>query len=185
MLLDDDGKLRMKINNKRFNAKKLEIEFNLTKREVKKLLREAGITSSNWCHKGFHLARYNDIGNYDFDNCRFIPCHENYGERKITDRMKLAGSRNMIRENSSPHHGSRIARGLANSMSYRTFKLKRKLQARRKYFEKQKQMNQSYVGNRNSQYGSFWVTDGVKNIKLRKGQEIPFGYCRGRKMLNR
>lgn len=40
--------------------------------------------------------------------------------------------------------------------------------------------NSSRRGEKNSQYGSFWVTNGEKNIKLKAGEEVPNGYMRGR-----
>jgi hypothetical protein len=38
------------------------------------------------------------------------------------------------------------------------------------------------LGEKNSQYGSFWITNGEKNIKL-YGEEIPFGFRKGRTIL--
>ena len=35
-------------------------------------------------------------------------------------------------------------------------------------------------GENNSQFGSSWYNDGVKNIKIAKGQEVPDGLIRGR-----
>lgn len=36
------------------------------------------------------------------------------------------------------------------------------------------------IGSGNSQYGSFWVTNGIENRKCRSGEEIPVDFCRGR-----
>lgn len=38
------------------------------------------------------------------------------------------------------------------------------------------------VGERNSQYGSMWATNGVDNVKIPKNGIIPPGYWRGRKL---
>ena len=35
-------------------------------------------------------------------------------------------------------------------------------------------------GNKNSQYGTMWITDGTKNKKIKKHEEIPEGYRKGR-----
>ena len=35
-------------------------------------------------------------------------------------------------------------------------------------------------GEKNSQYGTFWITNGLENKKLARGSEIPAGYCPGR-----
>ncbi len=39
-----------------------------------------------------------------------------------------------------------------------------------------------YIGGQNSQYGSMWTTDGVSSKKISKGESIPEGWVRGRKM---
>ena len=37
-------------------------------------------------------------------------------------------------------------------------------------------------GSKNSQYGSFWITNGVESIKVRSENDIPEGWYKGRKM---
>lgn len=39
-------------------------------------------------------------------------------------------------------------------------------------------------GNKNSQYGSIWITNGINNQKHKKDMPIPIGWYRGRKMDN-
>jgi hypothetical protein len=36
------------------------------------------------------------------------------------------------------------------------------------------------MGTNNSQYGTMWITDGVKNIKIKKSEPIPENFYRGR-----
>jgi hypothetical protein len=38
------------------------------------------------------------------------------------------------------------------------------------------------IGEGNSQYGTMWITDGVINKKIKKGQLIPSGFKKGRKL---
>jgi hypothetical protein len=38
----------------------------------------------------------------------------------------------------------------------------------------------SQKGEKNSQYGTMWITDGIVNKKIKKEQDIPFGWKRGR-----
>ena len=47
------------------------------------LLNEAGITMDDIGRgiNDYHLARYNDTGNYEMGNCRFITARENYAEK--------------------------------------------------------------------------------------------------------
>ena len=42
-------------------------------------------------------------------------------------------------------------------------------------------MRDSGSGKRNSQYGSFWITDGIKNRKMKTNDTIPNTWRRGRK----
>jgi len=38
------------------------------------------------------------------------------------------------------------------------------------------------VGNKNSQYGTMWITDGKENKKIKKESLIPEGWYKGRKV---
>jgi group I intron endonuclease len=52
--------------------------------------------------------------------------------------------------------------------------------------ETKQKMKQSaigkHMGNKNSQYGTMWITDGINNSKVCKDSIIPNGWYRGRKM---
>jgi hypothetical protein len=39
-----------------------------------------------------------------------------------------------------------------------------------------------YDGEKNPQFGSFWITNGIESINLKKGSVIPEGWYKGRKM---
>jgi hypothetical protein len=47
--------------------------------------------------------------------------------------------------------------------------------------ETKDKMSKSKIGNKNSQFGTFWITDGFENKKLKKDQPIPKGWYKGRK----
>lgn len=40
--------------------------------------------------------------------------------------------------------------------------------------------NSMYLKERNSQYGSEWITNGFQNAKIKKGTHIPEGFWKGR-----
>lgn len=40
--------------------------------------------------------------------------------------------------------------------------------------------SQNQKGNKNSQFGTEWITDGVKNIKVKKNSKYPEGFYKGR-----
>ena len=181
MNIDDDGKLKGKLSNKYVNAKAEGRTCNLSYENIVKLLNDAGIVSSQWNHKGYHLARYNDKGDYYFGNCRFITCKENYQEMKFTKEMRDAFRKNMIRENNSDGHGDRIKNGLEKSEKWQYYVDKIRLISKSKDEERRKNFHQSYIGKSNSQFGSFWITDGNINKKWRNDYgEIPVGFYRGR-----
>jgi hypothetical protein len=50
--------------------------------------------------------------------------------------------------------------------------------------EQKKQLSEKLGGDRSKIKGSFWVTDGNTNIKLKKGSQIPEGMYRGRVVNN-
>lgn len=183
--IDDDGKLYRKFSNKGVNAQKENIPFLLTFDEFCTLLKDAGITSSQLGFTGdnYVLARYGDKGNYEVGNCRFITQIENAKEKTVTDKSREASRNNAAKMNqqnallSTEELGNRIK----NSPKYRAYAELRKAQAEehRKVLDAQK--NPSYTGNKNSQYGTYWITNGINNTKWADNKgSIPDGWRRGR-----
>lgn len=89
-MLDDDGKLKRKFINKKSNAKQEGILFLLSFEQFQTLITDANLKSSDLGFSGnrFDLARYNDTGNYEVGNCRFISHAENMKERVISEATK-------------------------------------------------------------------------------------------------
>lgn len=81
--VDDDNKIQQRYCNKRVNAKKEGIGFELSFEEYCILVKEAGLKSSQLGFTGdkYVLARYNDTGPYKYGNCRFITQKENHAEK--------------------------------------------------------------------------------------------------------
>lgn len=93
MQLDDDGKLYTKYLRKKNNCKKEDLICFLTFDDFCQLLIDAGIKSSDLGFTGnyYVLARYNDTGNYELGNCRFITHKENMAEQKnLKDKIRNA-----------------------------------------------------------------------------------------------
>lgn len=40
--------------------------------------------------------------------------------------------------------------------------------------------NNHQQGEKNSQFGTMWITDGISSMKVRKDADIPLGWCKGR-----
>lgn len=182
IIVDDDGKLRQRYKNKCTNAAKEGITCKITFEEYCKLVAEAGLVSSDLgfsSGKKYVLARYNDSGDYEYGNCRFITQKENAQERKVSDKSREASKRNVIKMNNSrpPDMSDRIKQGIANSLSYA--ERKRKAAERKAKYDAMKDTR--YSGEHNSQLGTYWITDGVTNLKWsdKKG-EIPKNFRRGR-----
>ena len=188
MDINDDGKLRNKWLNKKNNAKAEDIEFLLSYEQWCRLVEEAGLRSSDlgFSGKNFVLARFKDRGPYKLGNCRFITQKDNAAEKKpltktaiekavrsraITRKKKMsvdpdyykltAEAKNKIRE--SAWHKCRIAEGAA---------------AKAERFDN---ASPSHRGDKNSQFGTFWITDGTVNKKWSKEKgRIPKSFYKGR-----
>lgn len=91
--------LKEKIAAKAANAKKNGLLYLLTEEDVSILLAEAGITSEQWCYEGYHLARYEDKGNYEKGNCRFVPRSVNFAEKKVSHKMRIASAETLRKYN--------------------------------------------------------------------------------------
>ena len=84
--LNDDGKLRQRYENKKINARKENLECELSFEEYCFLVKKAGYKSSELGYSGKNskkivLARYEDKGNYTLGNCRFTTAYENNDEK--------------------------------------------------------------------------------------------------------
>lgn len=81
--LNDDGKLKRRYTNKRVNAQKENIPFDLTYEQYMDLVNEAGLKSSQlgFTGEGYVLGRNNDSGGYEPGNCRFVTQKENSDEK--------------------------------------------------------------------------------------------------------
>ena len=75
------------IQGLRGNARKRGDECLLTESDLDILLSVAGIAMADIGRgsQQYHLARYNDTGNYEMGNCRFITAAENHAERVISE----------------------------------------------------------------------------------------------------
>ena len=95
--IDDDGKLKKRYINKKYAARYVNIDFDLSFNEYCELVSKAGLKSSNLGYNGdkYVLARYNDTGGYNKHNCRFITQKENMKERKTTNNIKRESSKNI------------------------------------------------------------------------------------------
>lgn len=178
--IDDDNKLYQKYLNKKINAKKEGLVCELTYYEYVTLVDNAGLKSSDlgFTGRGYVLARYNDSGNYTFDNCRFITHKENIKERKTSEKVRLASSNNIRKYNMNTSKEER-RRNFLNSEYYKHLKE----ESRKKQELRNMAKNQSYVGEHNSQFGTFWITNGITNKKWKADKgELPEGYYKGRVM---
>lgn len=102
-----DRKLKNKYYNKKTNAKKENIPFDLTFEQFSQLALAAGITHTDMHINGYHLARYNDSGGYSFDNCRFVPKMVNIKEKKLSPKNKEACTKRIIEYNKSLTYNER------------------------------------------------------------------------------
>lgn len=179
MDIDDDGKLLQKYRNKKVNARKEGIEFDLAFKDLCILLANAGLKSSDWGFTAGHnfvLARYNDSGSYAIDNCRFITQTENNAEKIVSDSSREASRQNIKKVD----HEKRM-RAYKESKKYQEYCRLRKEKAIVRAELWYQTLHPSYRGEKNSNFGTYWLTDGIHNIKWKDSKGIwPEGYYKGR-----
>jgi group I intron endonuclease len=61
---------------------------------------------------------------------------------------------------------------------------KHKEETRKKMSETHRE-KENHFGEKNSQYGTMWITNGLENKKIKKGQEIPKNWRAGRTVMQR
>lgn len=181
--IDDDGKLYQRWVNKRVNAKKEKIYFNLTFEDFIFLVRDAGLKSSQLGYKGekYVLARFGDKGGYTIDNCRFITQKENAAEKVVTKKARQASKKNIKKAfeaiENDPLKKQKVSEGIRKSDSYK--ERVRRAKFRKAIYDANKDYRYSDL--HNSQFGTFWITNGTINQKWRLSKgELPKGFYRGR-----
>lgn len=188
--LDDDRKLYSKYLNKRNNAKHENINFDLSYMQYCQLVNDANLHSSDLGFSGryYVLARYNDSGDYTWGNCRFITQLENAHERKLSNKAIQASKCSAHRMNTDPEIKlKRMKRmiELSKDPNSRLYKYRERQHAAKieHYQQYRSQLDPRFCEHHNSQYGSYWITDGKTNMKWRDSKgSIPEGFYRGRRM---
>ena len=181
--VDDDNKLYQKYCNKRVNARAEGLICELTFEQYCSLVKEANLVSSQlgFNGEGYVLARYNDSGNYVYGNCRFILQSENAKERKLSRKCLNAVKHNM----------NQLNQRIKSDLEFKKYVQEKRMSSkyyserRKKALEKQAIIDANkdirYCKEHNSQYGTYWITDGTTNKKWSdKNGPIPDGFRRGR-----
>lgn len=186
-MLDDDNKLTRKYINKRVNAGKEGIEFMLSFEEFCLLVEEAGLVSSDLGFTGnmYVLARYNDSGPYQYGNCRFILQSENAKEKFVSDKMRQASIQQCKimteKYHTDPEFKQKRIQALLSSEKFKAQCLKRKQNKEIKLEKLNELKHPSFKGSKNSQFGSYWITDGTVNKKWKQDLgDLPEGFYKGR-----
>lgn len=187
--IEEEKILKQKFYNKRVNAAKENIEFNLTLDEFRTLVEEAGLIPSQLGYSGdnYVLARYNDQGDYSLHNCRFITQLENAHEKVLSEATRQH-SRDVVKTvnekiKNDPvyraQHYEKIHCGIHNSEYYK----QRKQQSLVKIAQRRDNLDQRYCGEKNSMFGTYWITNGSQNKKWKDEYgPIPESFYRGRVM---
>lgn len=178
--IDNDGSLPGKFSRKKSNAKRKGIEFLLSYEQYVHLVESAGLVASDIGRKGgYDLARYGDEGPYSIDNCRFITHGDNIRERKVSDKMRAHQTALLKgiyerRAQLSPEERSAKAKAAAANRIRPAESLLREA-------ARIASLHPSYAGPRNSQFGTFWITDGTVNRKWNPSLgALPEGFYKGR-----
>lgn len=179
--LDDDYKLKCRYTNKKVNARKENSECLLTYEQFCQLVKEAKLKSSDLgfsSGKKYVLARFNDTGDYTIGNCRFITQQENIDEREISSRSREQSSLNIKRYNSlvDRHKGTEEYRKWLEKFNSSDYMKNLKNKPPKVVIT-----DPRYSKEHNSQFGTYWITNGVLNLKWSDSKgTAPEGYYRGR-----
>ena len=180
MVRKDDPVLYGKWLCKKNNAKLEGVDFYLTFDEYWKLKDEANLKTEDlgFSGKGYVLARYNDKGPYKYGNCRFITQSQNAKEKRVTEKSRKASSLNMKKLNAK-RTSEELSFQIRNSKKWQSYITKKREvhNMKRKVFEQN--AHKSYLGKKNSQFGTHWYTNGKENVKAKK---CPEGFVPGRKL---
>ena len=184
-IVDDDGKLRQRYNNKCVNAKKEGLLCKLTFDEYCQLVYDAGLFSSQLGYKGegYVLARFNDCGDYDVSNCRFVTHKENVSERRVSEKSRMASRQNVkiAQQANSELTSHELSLRIRESCKWQEYNNRRKELSQKRKLERMNRMDRSRSGKNNSQYGTFWITNDSENKKWRyEYGSIPTGWHKGR-----
>ena len=169
------------------NAKKEGLRCDLSYEDFCELVSQGGLVSSQlgFTGEGYVLARYNDKGDYTIGNCRFITHKENVAEKQISECSRKTSQRNVqkaiISQKGLSHE--ELSAQVKNSEKWQRYNQQRQERKQARNLERRLKMHPSYMGERNSQFASFWITNGECNKKWKEDYgEIPFGWRRGRVM---
>lgn len=96
--------------------------------------------------------------------------------------LKYGGEGGFTKESSSKGARNRNKKyGLPlNLLKSRGFKNKKHSEKSLIQLKETFKKNKHAVGERNSQFGTIWLTNGIKNCKIKRNEEIPSGWYRGR-----
>jgi hypothetical protein len=186
--------LTKKYNTKRGNCNARGLKLRLSLTDYACLVYAARITlSSIGRHSAevYELARLGDRGDYRRRKCRFITRTENVREivrsaESLSAASRRAADTRRDNQDQNPDYyaDSRISAAEKFKKSSYVRRLKHPASNRRSEFEESCQ-RPDYLNEGNSQWGTFWVTNGRSNLKWSplKGK-IPNGFRRGRTRLN-
>lgn len=181
--VDDDGKVRSKYINKKVNAKAEGLICELTLEQFCNLMKQANIKSSQLGFTGdnYVLARYNDLGNYTYGNCRFIKQSENAKERKTSEKSRKASSKNIKEVNYKLKQNPELRNRIIEKRKAHPYNIKRHQKALEKQAIIDANKDMRYCKEHNSQYGTYWITNGINNMKWKDSKgPIPDTYYKGR-----
>ena len=148
-------------------------------------------------HAEAHRLLYEEHGKEE-DRLAWLGLSGQIGKEEIIRKQKLIGAQKGGTV-AQQKHGKRLVENLRQVQRHLW---KHDKEYRNKQFENLKQMrekaqspearkkqketlwkNNHQQGERNSQYGTMWITNGTNNKKLKKSEPIPDGWYKGRRLV--
>lgn len=159
---------------------KKEILF-IFKTEEEMTAKEKELVTEEFCKREdtYNIAPGGVGGGFKYINLNNLAINIKEQRRRNPDKMKEWYS-----ESGQRLGKETVAKRLAAGLSPYGLPIGDSFRGRTHTEETKIKMSKAHVGkhegNKNSQFGTMWLTDGIKNVKIKQDEPIPEGWYRGR-----
>jgi hypothetical protein len=163
------------------NFKKEIIEYFNSSEEMFKREKEV-ITEDFLSRNDVYNLRRGGNGGFDYINKDKNLIRER--NKKVANKRDFTNQRNSIRKvKETKEYREKLSIALKEYYKSNPGKFKGKSHTQETKNKMSASIKGKTVGEKNSQFGTMWITDGIKNKKILKTSPIPKGWYKGRKII--
>ncbi|NBP03259.1 MAG: hypothetical protein EBU90_24875 [Proteobacteria bacterium] len=144
-------------------------------KKEKELVSEDFLSSENT-----YNLKQGGFGGFDLVNKTGKNLYGNNGKLGFGGENLIKGRFRKMTQEEKNKISNTMKEGYKSGKLLPTFKGKTHSDATKKLIGSKTSVHQA--GNKNSQYGTMWITNGLQNLKIQKTAEIPDGWVKGRKL---